>query len=102
MQEEEIQKAISIKYDDKAPFVAAKGESKYAQDIIDMAKELGIYVHKDPVLLKHLENLKEGDSIPKPLFLVVAEIIAYSYYLQGKTPESWRDSQGNRHVNRFD
>ncbi len=98
--EHEVKKAISLKYDDNAPFVAAKGESKYAEDIIAMAKELGIYVHKDPVLLSHLEKLKEGENVPKPLFVVVAEIIAYSYMLQGKTPESWTDIQGDRHINR--
>jgi type III secretion system FlhB-like substrate exporter len=97
---DDVNKAISIKYDDNAPFIAAKGESKYADEIVEMAKELGIYVHKDPQLMKHLENLKEGENIPRPLFVVIAEIIAYSYYLQGKTPESWTDSEGVRHVNR--
>lgn len=96
-------KAVSLKYDsatDNVPTVAAKGEGKYADEIIAMAEELGIYVHKDPALLKHLDNLKEGDSIPKPLFLVISEIIAYSYLLQGRTPETWTSKDGNKHVNK--
>jgi flagellar biosynthesis protein len=101
--DENPQKAISLKFDaskDTVPIVAAKGDGKYAEDIIGMAKELGVYVHKDPTLLKHLDNLKEGDSIPRPLFLVISEIIAYSYFLQGKTPESWTSKDGNKHINK--
>lgn len=100
MNNNEEQKAISLRYNsaiDKIPTVAAKGDGKYAEDIIKMAEELGIYVHKDPVLLKHLEKLNEGEGIPKPLFLIISEIIAYSYYLQGKTPECYTDAEG-RHV----
>ncbi len=94
---EHEQSAIALRYrqdQDTTPVVTEKGTGKIADDIINMAKELGIYVHKDPVLFKHLENLKEGDKIPTPLFLVISEIIAYSYYLQGKTPERWRDADG--------
>ncbi|MGN1393063.1 MAG: EscU/YscU/HrcU family type III secretion system export apparatus switch protein [Succinivibrionaceae bacterium] len=100
MNNNDLPKAISLRYDqtkDKVPIVAQKGEGKVADDIINMAKELGLYVHKDPTLLHHLDKLQEGEGIPKPLFLVISEIIAYSYYLQGKTPESYRDSQG-RHI----
>ncbi|WP_406042191.1 EscU/YscU/HrcU family type III secretion system export apparatus switch protein [Succinimonas sp.] len=98
---EQEKSAIALKYDaasGKAPEVSAKGTGKVANDIVAMAEEMGIYVHRDPVLLKNLENLKEGETIPKPLFLIISEIIAYSYFLQGKTPEMWRDSQGV-HVN---
>lgn len=89
--------AISIKYDtstNSAPVIVAKGEGKYAEDIISMANELGMYVHKDPVLFENLKHLSEGDSIPKPLYLIISEIIAYSYYLQGKTPERYVDKDG--------
>lgn len=94
--------AISLRYDqskDEAPIVTAKGEGKYAEDIIKMAEELGVYVHKDPVLLEHLQKLSEGDKIPKPLFMIISEIIVYSYYLQGKTPEHYTDIEGHRHIN---
>ena len=98
---EQEKTAIALKYDEssgRAPSVSAKGTGKVADDIVAMAEEMGIYVHKDPVLLKNLENLREGDTIPKPLFMISSEILAYSYYLQGKTPEMWRDSEGT-HVN---
>jgi type III secretion system FlhB-like substrate exporter len=89
--------AISIKYDtsiNSAPVIAAKGEGKYAEDIISMAEELGLYVHKDPVLFENLKHLSEGDAIPRPLYLIISEIIAYSFYLQGKTPERYVDKDG--------
>lgn len=99
---EEITKAVGLSYDasDPAnqPKVSARGEGTIAQTIIDRANELGIYVHKDPTLLKNLENLKEGEQIPKTLFIVIAEILAYSYYLQGKSPERWKDAEGRVHI----
>ena len=100
---EDKRKALGLTYDSSAPSnkpqVSARGEGTIADTIISRAQELGIYVHKDPTLLKNLEHLKEGDTNPKPLFTIIAEIIAYSYYLQGKTPERWRDAKGRVHVN---
>ena len=100
---EDTRKAVGLTYDSSAPSskpqVSARGEGTIADTIISRAQELGIYVHKDPTLLKNLEHLKEGDTIPKPLFTIIAEILAYSYYLQGKTPERWRDAEGRVHVN---
>ncbi len=100
----DVDKAIGLTYDSSdlanKPKVAVKAEGQFAQTIIDKAKELGIYVHKDPTLLKNLENLKEGDEIPKTLFIIIAEIIAYSYFLQGKVPEQWKDKNGKINIRR--
>lgn len=95
------QKAIGISYEEgtKAPIVASKGEGEMAQAIIDMANELGIYIHKDENLLHQLENLKEGEEVPAELFTIIATILSFSYLLQGKTPDIFKRTDGTTAVN---
>ena len=83
---------------DAAPHLAAKGSGKLAEDIVDMAKELGIYVHQDETLLREMQRLKEGEEIPPQLFAIIARIVAFSYLLQGKTPQGWTRPDGSRAV----
>ena len=98
---EKASAAVAISYNEekKSPFVSALGYESRAQAIIDMAKELGVYVHKDPVLLNELKALKEGEQVPEQLFQIIAEILAFSYLLQGKTPESYVIADGTKAIN---
>lgn len=98
---EKASAAIAISYNEekKSPFVSALGYESRAQAIIDMAKELGVYIHKDPVLLNELKALKEGEQVPEQLFQIIAEILAFSYLLQGKTPESYVRADGTKAIN---
>lgn len=98
---EKASAAVAISYNEekKSPFVSAIGYESRAQAIIDMAKELGVYVHKDPVLLNELKALKEGEQVPEQLFQIIAEILAFSYLLQGKTPESYVRADGTKAIN---
>lgn len=98
---EKASAAVAISYNEekKSPFVSALGYESRAQAIIGMAKELGVYVHKDPVLLNELKALKEGEQVPEQLFQIIAEILAFSYLLQGKTPESYVRADGTKAIN---
>lgn len=98
---EKASAAVAISYNEekKSPFVSALGYESKAQAIIDMAKELGVYIHKDPVLLNELKALKEGEQVPEQLFQIIAEILAFSYLLQGKTPESYVRADGTKAIN---
>ena len=98
---EKASAAVAISYNEekKSPFVSALGYESRAQAIIDMAKELGVYIHKDPVLLNELKALKEGEQVPEQLFQIIAEILAFSYLLQGKTPESYVRAHGTKAIN---
>ncbi|MGN1356683.1 MAG: EscU/YscU/HrcU family type III secretion system export apparatus switch protein [Succinivibrionaceae bacterium] len=88
--------SISINYveDHNAPEIVKKASGIEAEEVIKMAEETGIYIHRDPVLLNHLDNLPEGSTIPKELYAIMAEILSYSYILQGKFPEQWRRPDG--------
>lgn len=98
---EKASAAVAISYNEekKSPFVSALGYESRAQAIIDMAKDLGVYIHKDPVLLNELKALKEGEQVPEQLFQIIAEILAFSYLLQGKTPESYVRADGTKAIN---
>ena len=92
--------AVALSYSGTgSPTVSSKGQGEYASQIVSMAKECGLYVHEDPVLLSQLERPKEGQSIPKELFVIIAEILSYSYLLQGKFPEHWKRKDGTDAIN---
>ena len=92
---DKAKRAIGLKYDssDKknAPKVVSKGYGDLAQAIIDMAHETGVLVHEDPYLSEVLGNIDVGQDIPESLYFVIAELLAYSYVLQGKVPPGWED-----------
>ncbi|AWL11303.1 uncharacterized protein HMF8227_00807 [Saliniradius amylolyticus] len=89
--------AVGLKYQDgkqSAPEVIAKGFGDLAEDIIQLARENGVLVHEDEQLATFLNTLDLGQEIPPELYYVIAELIAFSYVLQGKFPESWQDLKG--------
>lgn len=84
--------ATALQYSGKAaPTVTAKGHDDLAEDIIALAKQHGVLVHQDDELSKLLNQLSLGDEIPQQLYIVIAELIAFSYVLQGKFPENWHN-----------
>ena len=83
--------ALSLCYDGKnTPEVAAKGYRELADLIVEKAKEQNILIHQDANLLKRLEALNVGETIPPNMYVVIAELIAFSYILRGKFPDSWQ------------
>jgi flagellar biosynthesis protein len=87
---------IGLTYDgNSAPFVTQRASGSIAEQILLLADEQGMYIHQDPELLERLAILQDGDQIPPALFVVIAEILAYSYLLQGKTPEHWQRTDGS-------
>jgi flagellar biosynthesis protein len=84
-----VSKAVALKYDgENAPKVVAKGDNSVAEEIVSIAEQNDVHVHYDPLLLNVLSKLELGDEIPETLYLAVAKIIAFAYYLQGKHPDS--------------
>jgi flagellar biosynthesis protein len=90
MKEPTIKSAVALQYDGaKAPTIVAKGHGDLADDIVALAKEHGVLIHEDEGLTKLLQQMELGDQIPAELYLIIAELIAFSYVLQGKFPEQW-------------
>lgn len=69
---------------DGAPTVIAKGYNDLAEEIIALAKEHNILVHEDPQLADFLQRLEVGDEIPEPLYIIIAELIAFATWLDLK------------------
>ncbi len=81
--------AVALKYDGKnAPKVTAKGSGLNADQILAIAKEHGIPLQTEPELAKILAQIPLGDEIPNELYVAVAEVIAFAYFLSGKIPDS--------------
>ncbi|RUO79796.1 flagellar biosynthesis protein FlhB [Idiomarina tyrosinivorans] len=82
--------AIGLAYDGiNTPKVIARGFDELAEEIIAVAREHGVLVHEDPLLSDSLARLNVGDEIPRDLYIIIAEIIAFAYLLEGKFPASW-------------
>jgi flagellar biosynthesis protein len=80
-------RAVALKYDPgkaDAPQVAAKGSGAVAEKIIATAKVHGIPIKDDPDLVEVLSKLELSEEIPVELYVIVAELLAFVYNLNGK------------------
>jgi flagellar biosynthesis protein len=76
--------AVAIKYDkssSKAPTIVASGRGKIATQILELAEENNVPMVEDPALSKLLSSLKIKSEVPPNLFKVIAEILAFIFYL---------------------
>jgi flagellar biosynthesis protein len=81
--------AVALQYDGQnAPKVTAKGEGFTAQQILAIAEKHGVPLQNEPELARILAHVPLGDDIPQELYVAVAEVIAFAYFIAGKTPES--------------
>lgn len=79
--------AVALKYDGKtAPTIAATGTHQLAEEIIRIAREHKVPLYENPELASILARLELNDEIPETLYQVIAEILAFAFNLQGKTP----------------
>lgn len=79
--------AVALKYDgENAPRVTAKGTGALAEQIVALALEHEIPMQENALLAQTLAQLELDAEIPPALYLSVAEIIAFAYYLSGKVP----------------
>ena len=82
-------KAVALKYDQEkanAPKVVAKGRGEVAEKIIEIAKAHNLPLYEDKNLVSILEALEVESEIPPELYRAVAEVLAFIYRLNRKTP----------------
>lgn len=86
---EKIREAIALAYSqsDSAPRVVAKGKGRIAEQIIEKARENGIYVHESAEMVALLTQVDIDQNIPAELYLAVAELLAWLYKIENN-PES--------------
>ena len=90
-QQRTVTLAVALHYDEEnAPKVTAKGEDDIAQKIFEIAKHHNVPLQENHELVRLLSKIELGEQIPEVLYLAVAEIIAFAYYLKGKVPKQNR------------
>ncbi len=80
---------MALRYEtehEDAPRVVATGEGFIADQIVRIALDNGITVHKDSDLVEILSKLDIDALIPVEAFAAVAEILSYIYRTQGREP----------------
>jgi len=80
--------AVALEYGKKAaPTVLAKGHEATAEKIIAEAQKLDIPIAEDPQLVALLSQLELDEQIPESLYVTVAVVLSWVYWLQGMTPD---------------
>ncbi|KTD37565.1 flagellar protein FlhB [Legionella moravica] len=78
-------RAVALQYDGtSAPRVIARGEGYLARKIIATAKKHGIPLEQNEELTSLLASVRINEEIPKDLYVAVAQILAFLYYVDGK------------------
>ncbi len=81
--------AVALKYDgQQAPKVTAKGTGITAEQILEIAEKHGIPLQNDPELARILAQVPLDEEIPQELYIAVAEVISFAYFLSGKEPDN--------------
>ena len=74
--------AAALRYDpvgSEPPEVLATGRGLTADEIVRVAKEHGVPLYEDAGLVEALARLDCSACIPRELYAVVAEVLAYVY-----------------------
>lgn len=89
----EIEQALALFYDGgKAPVITERRFGDNANELVNLALEAGIPIYENPELLEQLSTLSIGDNIPPELYRLVAEILAFAFYIQGKAPKGYEET----------
>ncbi|WP_457572964.1 EscU/YscU/HrcU family type III secretion system export apparatus switch protein [Desulfolithobacter sp.] len=81
------EKAVALLYDQEkstAPQVVASGSGQVAQNIIQTARDAGVFIQEDPDLVELLAKVPVGKEIPEDLYRSVADILAFVYLVNEK------------------
>lgn len=83
------QSAVALAYEGGtgAPRVVAKGSGLIAEQIIERAREHGVFVHESKELVSLLLQVDLDQEIPPALYRAVAELLAWLYRLETELPK---------------
>jgi flagellar biosynthesis protein len=85
-------KAVAIEYGKKSvPMLTAKGQDELADAIVAEAQRQGVHIAKDPQLVALLSQLDLDREVPENLYVAVAVILSWVYWLKGIEPEGYSD-----------
>jgi flagellar biosynthesis protein len=78
------QRAVALAYaaGSAAPTVVAKGRGLVAEQIIERAKDAGVFVHESKELVSLLMDVDLDGQIPPALYRAIAELLAWLYHIE--------------------
>lgn len=79
-QKKNLNKAVALAYNpetDHAPRVVATGKGEIADQIVSIAKQYGIAIHKNKDLVDQMLKLQLDQEIPVEFYSLVAEIFCF-------------------------
>jgi flagellar biosynthesis protein len=83
--------AVALKYDgERAPTIAASGTRELAEEIIRLARAHHVPLYENAELAGVLAQLALNEEVPETLYRVIAEILAFAFHIQGRTPDDVR------------
>ncbi len=89
MKGKKIPKTVALEYGDHAaPRVIATAEGDMALLMAELAKSLGIPALRDEHLVEMLNKLELYEDIPENLYVSVAVVMAWAFWLTGRRPDS--------------
>jgi len=80
--------AAALTYDPvkpEPPQVVAVGRGHIADEIVRVAREHGVPLMEDPALVEALAALDVSEYIPRELYAVVAEVLAYVFRVDAQS-----------------
>lgn len=86
---DKLRVAAALTYEEgpnAVPRVVAVGKGLFAARIEEVARASGVPVYQDPRLAWTLAGLGLDREIPPELYQVVAQVIAWVYYLENRQP----------------
>ncbi len=69
------------------PEIIATGRGLMAEEIVALAREHGVPLHQDAGLVEALAKLDIGTQIPRELYAVVAEVLAFVYSVDAEAAQ---------------
>lgn len=86
-----LSRAVALQYGElSVPKVVAKGNGEMAQAIIDAAISHGTVITENPALAALLTEVELNTEIPEELYVAVAVVLSWVYWMRGDTPEQHR------------
>jgi flagellar biosynthesis protein len=83
--------AAALSYDPLGttpPEIVAIGRGLGAEEIVRIAREHDIPVHQDGGLVQALAKLEVGQVLPRELYAVVAEVLAFVYAVDAEAAKA--------------
>ena len=92
MNKKKIKKAVALEYgENPTPILTAKGDAEVAEAIIAEAEKQGVFIAEDKRLVSLLSQVELNEEIPENLYVSVAVILSWVYWLKGMRPEDNKD-----------